>query len=206
MSHAFLADSSFWLFFLAVDRDLAEKTRLEDCPHCRAPLHRADYPRKPRGALCELPPGFDRRHSFSCSRDGCRKRTTPPSVRFLGSKVYLGIVVALVTAVRQGPTPPGMRKLRRTFGVDRRTIHRWREFWLERFPGSRFWREMKARLTPVPEPIDLPRALWLFFEVESPTGGFEGARRFLEFLSPLTRPPAYRALSCTVGQGAPVVA
>ncbi|NLS97786.1 MAG: hypothetical protein GXX96_37065 [Planctomycetaceae bacterium] len=38
-------------------------------------------------------------------RDGCRKRTTPLSVRFLGRKVYLGAVVVLVAAMRQGPSP-----------------------------------------------------------------------------------------------------
>ena len=30
---------------------------------------------------------------------------TPPSVRFLGRKVYLGAVVILISAMRQGPTP-----------------------------------------------------------------------------------------------------
>jgi hypothetical protein len=40
------------------------------------------------------------RFSFCCDRDGCRNRATPPSVRFLGRKVYLGAVVMLISASR----------------------------------------------------------------------------------------------------------
>ena len=69
------------------------------------------------------------RLSFCCDRDGCRKRVTPPSVRFLGRKVYLGAVVILVAAMRQGPSPRRVRELSSLFGVDRRTIARWQVFW-----------------------------------------------------------------------------
>jgi len=48
------------------------------------------------------PDGYDRRHSFCCAEESCRRRTTPASVRFLGPKVYLGAIVALVTALRHG--------------------------------------------------------------------------------------------------------
>ena len=71
-------------------------------------------------------------------RDGCRKRLTPPSVRFLGRKVYLGAIVMLVTAMRQGPTPRRVRELSARFGVDRRTIARWQVFWREHFPQTHF--------------------------------------------------------------------
>jgi hypothetical protein len=43
-----------------------------------------------------LGPEHDRRLSFRCAVDGCRARTTPPSLRFLGPKVYLATVVVLV--------------------------------------------------------------------------------------------------------------
>ena len=36
---------------------------------------------------------FSRRFSLCCGRDGCRHRATPPSVRFLGGRVYVGAVV-----------------------------------------------------------------------------------------------------------------
>ena len=55
----------------------------------------------------------------------------PPSVRFLGRKVYLGAVVILISAMRQGPTPHRVHELARLFGVDRATVARWQAFWLE---------------------------------------------------------------------------
>jgi hypothetical protein len=39
--------------------------------------------------------------------------------------VYLGVVVILITAMRQGPTPRRVRELSNLFGVDRATIARW---------------------------------------------------------------------------------
>jgi hypothetical protein len=50
-----------------------------------------------------LLPGFDvealsRRTSFCCHRDGCRERATPPSVVFLGRRVYAGAAVVLGVA------------------------------------------------------------------------------------------------------------
>jgi len=30
---------------------------------------------------------------------------TPPSTRFLGRRIYLGIIVVLATAMQQGPAP-----------------------------------------------------------------------------------------------------
>ena len=89
-------------FLLSVDQDLAETTGKANCP-CGGRLHCADYPRKPCGAV-GLPDQYRTRLSF-CWRDGCRKRRRPRSVRFLGRKVYLGAVVVLVAAMRQGPTP-----------------------------------------------------------------------------------------------------
>jgi len=82
------------LALLLFDRDLAEGYRLEGCP-CGGSLHRAAYVRKPRGVPWGLPEGFCIRESFCCSREGCRRRLTPPSLRFLGRRVYLGAVVVV---------------------------------------------------------------------------------------------------------------
>ena len=86
MYQEFPQGASLWLFLLSVDQDLAERTRQQPCP-CGGRLHRANYPRKPRGCDQDLPQDYDSRFSFCCDRDGCRKRITPPSVRFLGRKV-----------------------------------------------------------------------------------------------------------------------
>ena len=56
------------------------------------------YGRKPRGLPDGIDPGpvLPVRFSFCCSVDGCRRRHTPPSVRFLGRKVYLSVMVVLL--------------------------------------------------------------------------------------------------------------
>lgn len=87
MYHELPRNASFWAFLFKVDRGLAEEARQKKCP-CGGCLHRANYPRKPRGGGEELPQEYGRRLSFCCEREGCRKRVTPPSVRFLGRKVY----------------------------------------------------------------------------------------------------------------------
>ena len=111
-------DANFWLFLFSIDQDLAKTARQKACS-CGGRLHCAHYPRKPRGAD-DLPEPYQRRLSFCCDRDGCRKRVTPPSVRFLGRKVYLGAVVILVAAMRQGPSPRRVAELSRLFGANRR--------------------------------------------------------------------------------------
>ena len=79
---------SLWPFLLSVDKDLAECARRNGCPS-GGRLHYADYPRAPRSGLGDLPNAYRYRFSFCRDRDGCRKRVTPPSVRFLGRKVFL---------------------------------------------------------------------------------------------------------------------
>src|SRR5579883_285986 len=135
MYHTLPPATSFWPFLLAIDQDLAETTRRQACP-CGGRLHRADYPRKPRGGPDALPGTYSTRFSFCCERDGCRKRATPPSVRFLGRKVYLGALVVLISAMRHGPSPRRVRELSALFGADPRTIARWQTFWHESFPQT----------------------------------------------------------------------
>ena len=49
MYHELPQGAILWLFLFSVDQDLAETTRQKACP-CGGRLHRADYPRKPRGS------------------------------------------------------------------------------------------------------------------------------------------------------------
>ena len=60
-----LRDPRFFQALFLVDAELAEETRSVGCS-CGGRLHRADYERKPRGALISLKPAFSRRFSF-CS-------------------------------------------------------------------------------------------------------------------------------------------
>jgi hypothetical protein len=124
MGHELHRSGGFWSFLLSIDKDLADSTRQQGCS-CGGRLHCANYPRAPRGGPDHLPEEYRCRFSFCCDRDGCRKRMTPPSVRFFGRKVYLGAVVILIGAMRQGPTPRRVHELSTLFGVDRATVARW---------------------------------------------------------------------------------
>jgi hypothetical protein len=180
--HNLPCHASFWPFLFSIDQDLANTTRQKACP-CGGRLHSAKYPRKPRGGD-DLPECYDRRLSFCCDRDGCRKRTTPPSARFLGRKVYLGVVVILVAAMRQGPSPRRVHELFQRFGADRRTIARWRVFWQEHFPQTQFWKVARSRLVPAVAVAVLPLSLLeAFLERGDPCQDWG---RMLRFLSPIT--------------------
>lgn len=183
MYHELLRDASFWSFLFSIDQDLAKSCRQEACS-CGGRLHCANYPRKPRGGPKDLPEEYRVRLSFCCDRDGCRKRKTPPSVRFLGRKVYLGAVVVLVAAMRQGPTPRRVRELTKLFGADRQTIARWRIFWNDLFPQTKFWHVARARLVPVLEIVAFPLSLIeAFVRNDEDRHGWE---KLLLFLSPIT--------------------
>jgi hypothetical protein len=185
IGHELHRSRSLWSFLLSIDKDLAESARQKGCS-CGGRLHCANYPRSPRGGPDHLPEEYRSRFSFCCDRDGCRKRVTPPSVRFLGRKVYLGAVVILISAMRQGPTPRRVRELSRLFGVDRATIVRWQAFWRDHVPRTPFWKVARGRLVPVVEIAALPRSLLeAFCRTDDPCQGWV---RLLRFLSPITIP------------------
>ena len=189
MYHDLPRAARFWSVLFAIDQDLAETTRQKACS-CGGRLHCANYLRKPRGTPLQIPQPLRVRLSFCCDRDGCRKRVTPPSVRFLGPKVYLGAIVILISALRQGPTPRRVRELAARFGADRRTIARWQVFWRQHFPQTSFWKVARAGLIPLFEINTLPYSL-----VEAFLGSHRRCRGWtllLRFLSPITVPGALR--------------
>lgn len=141
-----------------IDADLAASTRANGCPVCGGRLDVANYPRKPRGAD-GLGDDYDLRASFCCAVDGCRRRCTPPSVRFLGRKVYLGAVVVLVSALAHGPTKTSLTKLSALLGITRRTLARWCRWWSTTFATSRFWESLRGRFVPEAEAATLPASV-----------------------------------------------
>jgi len=189
LSQKFLCRASLCQVLLLIDQDLAAKTRAGGCG-CGGNLHKADYDRKPRGGPEGLGPEHKKRFSFCCELDGCRKRATPPSVRFLGRRVYLGAVIVLVAVLVEGATRKRIAKLRALVDdVSERTIERWRKWWREHFPTTEFWREHGARFSPAVASVRLPTSL---VERFARGGGYVRLVMMLRFLSPLTtawRPP-----------------
>ena len=180
---ALLHDRTYFANLTRFDQDLAAEIHARGCP-CGGRLHRADYPRKPRGPA-DLGPAYDRRLSFCCARDGCRRRATPPSLRFLGRRLYLGAVVVLVSILAHGLTHARLVRLRDALGgtLSVRTILRWRTWWRDSFPRTAFWRTARGRFAPPVELSRLPGAL-----LERFLGGAlaDRAQALLAFLAPLT--------------------
>jgi catalase-peroxidase len=59
------------------DDDLATDPREGGCVWCGGRLHRANYPRKPRGSPAVLGPDYDRRFDFCCDRDALPRAPRP---------------------------------------------------------------------------------------------------------------------------------
>jgi hypothetical protein len=132
----------FLHFLTRIDEEFAATTRLGRCPGCQGPLHVADYPRKPRGCPAAVREDYSWRLSFTCGR--CETRSTSPSVRFAGRRVYLAMVLML-------SSPPGGasgQTLCDLFSVPTRTLKRWRRWWREDFLRTSFWQSVRERLMP----------------------------------------------------------
>lgn len=166
--------SALWPVLTKIDADLAVQACTQGCP-CGGALHRANYPRKMRGLNVEA-----LRDSFCCAEEGCRRRVTPGSVRFLGRRIYAGFIVVLLTALRHGLSADRMRVLQEQLGVDRRTLERWRWWWWEQFAPSRLWRVARARLMPPVDERTLPWSLWARFTGD----GDDPLLGLLRFLTP----------------------
>ena len=179
--HVDLQHSQFFLFLIRLDEELAAQAQGGGCP-CGGVLHRANYPRKPRGCpTLAIREAFSSRLSFCCSR--CRRRTTSVSVRFLGRRVYLGLVVVLCSARHAGQNTAAAR-LCEALAVPLRTLQRWRRWWREDFMQTPLWQALCARFMPPVSAQGLPGELLARFAGEAT----EALQRLLRFLAPLTLP------------------
>ena len=154
---AALRRASLFMYLGRIDRDLAVEVQAAGCLRCGGPLHRAEYRRKPRGGPA-LPDDLAVRRGLCCGH--CRRRVLPPSVLFLGRKVYWGVVVLLVGAVRQRrPTSASARKLFELLGVSWKTVRGWVDWWAEVFPRTPGWRAFRGHLGAQVRDDDLPAGL-----------------------------------------------
>jgi len=184
MDDRLFADPQLYEFLLLIDQELCANVRRERCPQCAGRLDSATYPRKPRG----LPPGLGEAHTrrLSLCCNDCRSRATPPSVRFLGRRVYTAVVVLLASARRLSAAR--LRDLQAQLGVDRRTLYRWRRWWQETLPRSSWWRLARGAFVPALDEACLPAALLERFD------GVDATQRLIQaltFLAPLSVPAGH---------------
>ncbi len=160
----------------AIDQAIVAEAARRRCEHCGGPLHRGDYPRKPRfGRIAVVGVDFDRRFSLCCGREGCRRRATPPSVRFLGRRVYAAaaVVVASVAALAAATAS----EVRKSTGIAARTTRRWLRWWRGPFTKTAVFEEIRARL-PGPERSRLPA--WMIERLRGePSARLEALLRWL---------------------------
>lgn len=135
MFHALALWLKFHASLLEIDRLAADRVRALGCSADGGRLDVANYPRKVRG-LCvdaEEASRSSMRFSFCCAVDRCRRRATPPSVRFFGRRVFAAVVLILASCAslneseRAPPSSPP---------PSRQTRGRWRTFWREHLASS----------------------------------------------------------------------
>ena len=185
MYQTLLRDSRLYKLLFRIDQHLARQAKANGC-HCGGRLDSARYRRKPRGIPGELEDDYGYRYSFCCAEDGCRRRTTPPSFRFLGRKVFVSAVVVLVAVLRNGPTSMRMTKLRDLVGVSVRTVNRWRLWWQETFVQTPFWKAARGFFRVPINESSLPLSLLESFPVNQAK---RKLLRLLRFICPLTTAP-----------------
>lgn len=163
--------ASFGVRLVEIDEEIRDAVRCAGCPWCEGPLDTSDYPRKPRGIPEALEAAFSTRFSLCCR--WCRRRVTPPSVRFLGRRVYAGVIVLLAT----------MGAL--LCGASRRTLGRWRAWWTTGLLATSWWLAACARLIPAVDRHGLPGELLRRFERADQVGQ-QALLATLRFLQPVT--------------------
>ncbi len=171
----------FFEGLVAIDEAIVARAAAEPRRECGGALHRGDHVRKPRGGLVAMAgEAFSRRFNLCCGREGCRRRAMPPSVRFLGRRVYLGAVAIMASAVALVAATAAAAA--RTTGVPARTTRRWLRWWRGPFTASAPFVELSARLVPAPERRRIPLSLLERLADERPAA----VAKLLAWLAPIT--------------------
>jgi hypothetical protein len=180
--HISIDDPRVFKIIKQIDDDTIARAAVMDCQYCGGRLDKASFQRKPNGIPLEIADEFDRRASFCCREDGCRKRLTPKLLMFLGKKSYASVVIILLSAIHQGFQPGDALKIRQTMGISRKTLGRWLKWWRNYFPTTPSWRVNGGYFVPSLDETLLPRSLLerCFVDFDN---GFEWFIKCLKLLS-----------------------
>jgi hypothetical protein len=100
-------------------------------------------------------------------------------VRFAGRRVYLAVVLMLVS-------PPGSASAQALYDrlrIAAVTLKRWRTWWRGIFPSTPFWQSVRERFMPPVTTNELPQSLLERFETSAMTDRLTQALRFIAPLS-----------------------
>jgi hypothetical protein len=171
--------SEFFERLLAIDEAVRARVAAAGCGFCGGRLHRSDYDRKPRGGvIAAAAEAFVRRFSLCCGREGCRRRATPPSVRFLGRRVYAGAAVLIASVVTLALAASAAR---RATGIASRTTRRWLRWWRGPFAVTPVFLELAGRMVGI-ERLRLPASILDAMAMPAAAR----VRTILAWLAPLT--------------------
>lgn len=183
MYQNFLYNANFHALLVAIDQEFIHKAKQERCI-CGGKLHKAHYPRSPLGLPAQFRSMYEERYSLCCV--ACRRRTTPPSVRFFGRRWFPAPLLVLISALSKGASERRCALVKRHFGitVSKSTWKRWCCWWRDSFTVTKFWQQSKGLLLTTLQITHrhFPRTLLDIF----PGVLTEKIRLLLHFLSPLT--------------------
>ena len=176
--YALVNDPTFFTLLLNIDKDTSSEFRRKGCVECQSVLHAANFERKVTGLPGGTPEEVAIRFSFCCSGENCRKRHTPPSVRFLTGRRYLAVIFVLASVFHHGVTTGRVDEVAAAADVSRSSIRRWLQWWRDMLPKSTFWRAHQSCLHTV-SPTAMPSSLFAAFVAGSALEVMTGMLRFL---------------------------
>jgi hypothetical protein len=184
----FYHNPSFWESLFLIDKKIAKEFQSSNkCKRCHKKLHSDNYVRKPRGLPIEAEKYFQFRFSFKCS--SCRKRSTCPTVRFSGQKVYVSMLVSLIPS-EDPRTKAMMSELNNQLPtLAKITIKRWSKWWVM-LPQSSAWKLIEGSV-----PVNVNMKFLPDFLIDkfgrTTRSWINTYKAFLKFLTPIMTPINY---------------
>jgi len=93
----------------------------------------------------EPPEGWALFASLCCSREGCRKRVRPLSLRYAGRSPHSVAVLLLCRFLKSGGSQKSTAALCTLLGISPRTVGRWLRLWRAARSRSVWWRKIASR-------------------------------------------------------------
>jgi len=182
MTYQLFSDPRFHDLLIQIDIELANLERQKGCRHCGGKLHSSPYPRSPFGLPEKFREYYQSRFSLCC--EDCRKRRTPPSVRFFGRRWFPAPLFILISSLSMVPSERRCAAIHKHFGVrvSKTTWERWRNWWHTHFPVSSFWKQFSGLFNSEMLPFPFPRNILNTYQ--GPL--FDRLINILKFLSPIT--------------------
>ena len=138
MYHSLLLNTIFYNSLFALDLQIAHQYQQSHCPFCGGKLHRAHYWRSPLGVPIDVCENYSLRFSYCCASEGCRKRLTTPSMRFLSRKQYSSVIILVIFMLKSKTDESKVEEINLLINASLsvETVRRWRRYWVNKVTQS----------------------------------------------------------------------